>query len=490
MKFLIDTNIFIPLEPTRLLEVEGGIKNVTEFVKLVTLSGHQIYVHPAQRADLKRDKDEERRKLREILFNKYPSLPQPPHISLSLERIVGYAEPGSNDWVDHQLIAALSCSACDFLVTEDRSLRKKAGKLGLENRTATVTEAISILNDLYDTCPHPPPAVQNVKAYVLNEHEPIFQSLQEDYRGFDKWLNKCKREHRQAWVIYGRNSSLAAFTIVKQKTGKTWRLDGKVLKICSFKVSELHNGFRYGELLLKAIFDYAARNGYDWIYITIFEKYYDVLISLLESFGFRKMDEKTDIGELTFSKPMSFDGEEYACLDPLSFNVRYGPYAFKIKNVLAYMVPIKSQYHRLLFPEVEKQMELLPGSRPFGNSIRKAYLCNAQIRTIKPGSNILFYRSGDQNGISVMGVVEDTFISSSPTEIARYVGKRTVYTYPEIEGMCTREVLAILFRQSRILKKPIAIETLIENKIISAAPQSIVTIKREALEWIQAQISE
>ncbi|HHJ10909.1 MAG TPA: hypothetical protein ENK25_08455 [Bacteroidetes bacterium] len=126
------------------------------------------------------------------------------------------------------------------------------------------------------------------------------------------------------------------------------------------------------------------------------------------------MDEKTDIGELTFSKPMSFDGEEYACLDPLSFNVRYGPYAFKIKNVLAYMVPIKSQYHRLLFPEVEKQMELLPGSRPFGNSIRKAYLCNAQIRTIKPGSNILFYRSGDQNGISVMGVVEDTFISSSP----------------------------------------------------------------------------
>ena len=107
MKFLIDTNIFIPLEPTRFFDVEGSTNKVTEFVKLSAVSGHQIYVHPAERADLKRDKDEERRKLREILFNKYPSLPQPPPIPPSLESILGYAEPESNNWVDHQLIAAL-----------------------------------------------------------------------------------------------------------------------------------------------------------------------------------------------------------------------------------------------------------------------------------------------------------------------------------------------------------------------------------------------
>jgi len=90
----------------------------------------------------------------------------------------------------------------------------------------------------------------------------------------------------------------------------------------------------------------------------------------------------------------------------------------------------------------------------------------------------------------LVGVVEDTLVSSSPIEIARYVSKRTVYTYSEIKKMCHREVLAIRFRQSRILKKPITIEELKVNGIVSAAPQSIITIQKEALGWIQTRITE
>ena len=57
MKFLIDTNIFIPLEPTRPSEVEGGTTKAAEFVQLAGISGHQLYVHPARREDLRRDMD-------------------------------------------------------------------------------------------------------------------------------------------------------------------------------------------------------------------------------------------------------------------------------------------------------------------------------------------------------------------------------------------------------------------------------------------------
>jgi L-amino acid N-acyltransferase YncA len=489
MKFLIDTNIFIPLEPTRLSEVENSTEKAVEFAQLIVLSGHQIYLHPAGRSDLERDLDEQRRELREIMFNKYPLLPDPPPISSSIESVLGYADTKSNDWVDHQLIAALSGNATDFLVTEDRSLRKKVVRLGLESRVTTINEAISIVRDLYDTCPSPPPAVKDIKAHALDETDPIFQSMRKDYPGFDEWLVKCKREHRQTWVIDGKDSNLAAVCTVKQKESRRWGLNGKILKICSFKVSEKSNGFRYGELLLKTIFDYTAKNGYDWIYITVFEKY-QVLISLLDDFDFQDVGGKTDIGELVFSKPMSFPREAHESFDPLSFNVRYGPFALKIKGVPAYLVPIKPLYHRLLFPETEKQMEFLPGNRPFGNSIRKAYLSNAQIRTIKPGSNIFFYRSSDMNSVIVIGVVEDTLISSSPTEIARYVGKRTVYAFSDIDKMSQQEVLAILFRQSRILKKPITIKELKENGVVLAAPQSIMTIQEEASEWIQNRITE
>lgn len=489
MKFLIDTNIFIPLEPTRLLEVENSTDKTVKFAQLIALSGHQIYLHPAGRADLERDLDEQRRELREILFNKYPLLPDPPPISSSIESVLGYADPESNDWVDYQLIAALSGNATDFLVTEDRSLRKKVARLGLESRVTTINEAISIVRDLYDTCPSPPPAVKDLKAHALDETDPIFQSMRKDYPGFDEWFVKCKREHRQTWIIKGRSLNLSAVCIVKNEKEKQHGLNGKVLKICTFKVSDQYNGFRYGELLLKTIFHYAHENKYDWIYITVFEKYTS-LISLLEDFGFQDVGRKTDIGELILTKPISFLEEDYDSFEPLPFNIRYGPFALKTQGVDSYIVPIQPRYHRLLFPEIEKQMELQPGNRPFGNSIRKGYLSNAQIRSIKPGSNIFFYRSADMNSVIVIGVVEGTLISPSPIEIARYVGKRTVYAFSDIEKMCKHEVLAILFRQSRILKKPITIKELKENGVVLAAPQSIMTVQEEASEWIQNRITE
>ena len=358
MKFLIDTNIFIPLEPTRLLEVENSTDKTVKFAQLIALSGHQIYLHPAGRADLERDLDEQRRELREILFNKYPLLPDPPPISSSIESVLGYADPESNDWVDYQLIAALSGNATDFLVTEDRSLRKKVARLGLESRVTTINEAISIVRDLYDTCPSPPPAVKDLKAHALDETDPIFQSMRKDYPGFDEWFVKCKREHRQTWIIKGRSLNLSAVCIVKNEKEKQHGLNGKVLKICTFKVSDQYNGFRYGELLLKTIFHYAHENKYDWIYITVFEKYTS-LISLLEDFGFQDVGRKTDIGELILTKPISFLEEDYDSFEPLPFNIRYGPFALKTQGVDSYIVPIQPRYHRLLLPEIEKKMEIL-----------------------------------------------------------------------------------------------------------------------------------
>lgn len=488
MKFLIDTNIFIPLEPTDLADLEAGTPAAIEFARLVSETGHQLYVHPATRADIRRDVDEARRRVREILFNKYPCLPHPPPISSRLERILGRAEPQTNEWVDNHLIAALEADAVDFLVTEDLTLRKKAARLGLEARVATVTEAISIVQDLFDIAPMPPPAVQAVKAHALNEHDPIFKSFREDYPGFDAWLRKCKREHRQAWVIEVEPARLAAFCIVKPEKSVDFGVVGKILKMCSFKVSDEYNGFRFGELLLKTVFDHASSNRYDWIYVTVFEKYGN-LIGLLKDFGFQDVGHRTKLGEVVLAKPMSFTEADRDSWDSLAFNVRYGPFAVKIKGVPTFVVPIKPQYHRLLFPEAEEQLELMPGRQPFGNSIRKAYLSNSLIRTITGGANLLFYRSEDIHSVTCLGVVEDTLVSSSPIEVARYVGKRTVYTFREIEALCSREVLAILFRQSRILKSAIPLKELMANGVLSAAPQSIVTVAEEAREWLQTRLN-
>lgn len=139
----------------------------------------------------------------------------------------------------------------------------------------------------------------------------------------------------------------------------------------------------------------------------------------------------------------------------------------------------------MLFPEATRQTQLFEGQTVCGNALRKAYLCNSGSREIKPGGILAFYRSEDAQALTVVGVAEETLVSSSATAIARYVGKRTVYPLREIERLCEKEVLAILFRQARILQPPLVLDNLLRNGIIAAAPQSITKISVSARKWIQ-----
>jgi len=487
VKFLIDTNIFIPLEPTRPSDVEIGTPAVTELARLMTEARYQMYVHPCAREDIRHDDDAARRELREIQINKYLPLPEPPPPSSRLERILGPREFGTNDWVDHQLLAALEAEAIDVLITEDRSLIRKAVLLGLGDRINTIAEAVSFLRDLFDKVPSPPPSISSIRAHSLNEADPIFHSLRGDYPGFDVWLQRCKRGHRLAWIVESYGADYAGVCVVKQESPNEFDLIGKVLKICTFKISEQHNGLRLGELLLKAIFDHAFSNNYDMIYVTVFDKYRD-LLWLLDKFGFEDSDCRTDLGEIVMVKPLSFTEEDRTSLDPLAFNIRYGPSAMKFESVPAFVVPIQPRFHRVLFPEAESQLPLMPDRHPCGNSIRKAYLSNAVIRLIKRGDILLFYRSGDIRGVTAIGVVEDTHVSCLPTDIAHFVWNRTVYRFSDIVHLCQKDVLAILFRQSRILKDPIPLDQLIARGFLSAAPQSIIQLPEEASGWLQSRL--
>jgi hypothetical protein len=261
MKFLLDTNIFIPLEPSASDELHPRSEVAARLLRLLVEGGHQYYVHPELKTDLSRDRDLERQRQREVVQAKYPMLRSPPNAPDTWKPLVGDPAPGTNDWVDIAHLAAVYHDAVDYLVTEDLRLRRKSRKVDLGERVVSVDEAISIVRVLYVEQPSPPPAVKSLKAYELAEADPIFDSLRADYPSFDQWLRKCKREHRDAWVILGSQGRYAAVGIVKQEhVPNEAALRGRVLKISTFKVSEVHGGFKYGELLLKSIFGYCHSN--------------------------------------------------------------------------------------------------------------------------------------------------------------------------------------------------------------------------------------
>jgi hypothetical protein len=485
MNFLIDTNILIPLEPATNADECQQSKKALEFHSALLAAGHIPLVHPASKEDISHDKDLARRRFRELHISKYPLLADPPVPSNQTLSIIGDAERASNDWIDNQLIAAVVEDAVNFLVSEDRGIRSKANRLGVGTRVLTIEEALSLISDLSDKIEVPPPSVKAVKAYYIKTDDPILESLRADYPNFDDWFARCRREHRQSWIIPGEGGYVAGLCVINHEKDPPTALSGKVLKICSFKISECFNGFRYGELLLRAVFEHANSNQYNWVFLTVFQKHFK-LIELLGDFGFRPLESQTEMGEFVLAKPMEpIAGVIEA--NPVEFFIRYGPNHF-LSGVEWYVIPIRPVYSDVLFPETAYQGQLFQGIYPFGNSIRKAYLCHSKIKDIPVGSVAAFYRSQNRNGIVAIGIIERIFRSSSAQKIAQLVGKRTVYSMSEIQNMCQKTVLAILFRQARGFMPEIPLKDLISGGVFKIPPQSIIRISQEGISCLKKKL--
>jgi rRNA maturation endonuclease Nob1 len=486
MKFLLDTNILIPAEPVSFDGFEASTEIVAALLRNFQDGGHQYYIRKESISEIKKDKDMQRKDARVKLLKKYPILEISQKISSDVSKAYEGKDSNSHDLIDQLMLSALSFDAVDYLVTDDIGIHKKARQINLESRVATSEDALSILSSLFPRQYRQIPALTKTVAYELDEKDPIFSSFRSDYPDFDNWLSKCKREHRTAWIIESESTGLQGVCIVKPEDNCEHQLSLPTLKICSFKVSEDSRGLRYGELLLKGVFDFVSLGKFNSIYLEVFEKQ-NILIDFLENFGFQKALDKSSKGEVVMVKELVAPKESWLEMEPLAFNIKFGPTLVKSDNTNLFIIPIQPRYHEMLFPEFECQRELFPGKYPFGNGIRKAYLCNSNIRQINPGDIIFFYRSHDVKGITAYGVVEETTISSTPLEIARAVGKRTVYSFEEIQNMCDNSsVLAISFRLSRIIDSAIRFKDLKLNKVVLKAPQSIMSVRHEGVAWLKS----
>lgn len=350
MKFLIDTNILIPLEPTSISDLGGNTDLAAKFLKLCLKSGKEIYLHPAIQEDFKRDKKDDRRELRKTLIKKYSLLTSPPPSTILDGEKIPTAEEGTNDWVDNQLLATLQGGLVHYLVTEDIGIHRKAKRIALEGKVLLLDDAIQILKDLFDTSPQPPPSVAEKFVYELDAKDTIFNSLRDDYDGFDAWLEKCRTEHRKAYIVETVDQNIAGLSIYKQEEFCPDGTKGKVLKLCTFKVSENHGGNKVGELLLKQVFQHASKNNYEYIYFTAYPKQ-EQLIEFAQGFGFQRITNKESSTEIALCKILKYTSMEISSLSPLEFNIRYGPGITTFSSNQSFIVPIQPKYTAVLFPE-------------------------------------------------------------------------------------------------------------------------------------------
>jgi GNAT superfamily N-acetyltransferase len=494
LRLLIDTNVFISAEPHSDLPADVSI--ATELIRLAAEQRHQVFVHPATRDDLLEGTDERRRALRMAQLGRYPILQESP-IPDSLVQLAGASEPGSNDHRDLRLLAALNARAVTHLVSNDQRFRKRARRAGLADSFYTAHEALQYLLQLVPYESPPPPLVSRIPAYTLDTDQAIFESLRIDYPDFDKWLDtvRSQSDHRPCFLVT-TGGAYVGLALLKHETECEYPLPQPVVKVSTFKVDPDRSGFKYGELLLKSIFTFAHEQRTASMYVTAFERH-DGLLALLTEFGFKIIpDYTTGLGELVLGKRLR--GNRDASLDSLEFHKTYGPPAVMLRSP-AWAIPIEPRWHDQLFPDAPQEEEsqlVLPGldepdPKPWGNALRKAYLCHSKVTRLGRGDVVAFYRSRDVRSFTVLGVVEATLRSNDPLEVMGFVGKRTVYTPDDIAAMCLRgPVLAILFRQDRFMDPPWSLDEVCGAGLLRSHPQSVTELRREGISWLGQQLAE
>ena len=486
MRILLDTNILILRENYHIIP-----DNVAKLMSLLNgLETCSIHVHPLSVSEIKKDKNIERQTINSKKISSYAILENYPDYKndSNFIEIVGIPQE-SNDIVDNQLLYCVYRNVVDYLITEDQALLNKADLLGLETVVST-NEAITLFEQFYPKTDID--LIQSFikeKAYNFNLSDDIFDSLKEEYKEFPSWWKKIA--NRDVYAYKSDEGKINALLIPKIETNEvidcspTLKFD-KVLKICLFKVASHARGLKLGERLLKIAFDYAMLNKVENLYLTHFCQEKDYLVHLIEKFGFYKYGENSR-GEGVFVKRIIKDtNDENTNITYL--NKRYYPSFCSNTDINKHIVPIQPAFHKKLFPDyvfTSQQLSMFKDTPSEGNSIKKAYICNANTTKIKPNDILLFYRTHDIMSITTLGIVESVhYKQKDPDEIMKLIAKRTVFSFEEIKNICNSDVLVILFNQNFHLKKDFSYDKLCQNGIVGGPIQTITEIKTKDYEKI------
>ena len=498
LRLLLDTNIFIALEDPHVVPPDVALLS-----KKAQLHGITLYVEDASIRDVERDKDQGRRLATLSKLSKFPRLENVAHSSTTeLEAKFGSSRK-ANDICDVFLLDTLDLDVVDFLVSEDAGLHKRAHRAGLSDRVFTVREALAWLQRTFDPKDFELPFIVSKKAHQISLTDPLFDTLREDYFGFDDWFAKCRRQHRDCWVveIEGELAGLVVYKSESREEARPKSLGTKILKVCTFKMKREFQGEKFGEQLLKKILWYAQGNAYDCVYLTAFPKQ-QFLLTLLKTFGFEVTRTETN-GEFFVEKELVRSDMPIELLDrePLECSMHFYPRFYSGMQVSKYVIPIRGQFHSVLFPEIAEAptLPLFPDAptivgtqgkpdRTPGNTIRKVYVCRSPTRDMQPGDVLLFYLSKTESlvrsqSLTTVAVIEKTQLAETIEELQRLVGRRSVYARLDLEAWLPapeRPVLVIDFLLCGHLEPAIPLLELIELGVFSQRPpQSIKKLTQQ-----------
>jgi hypothetical protein len=311
----------------------------------------------------------------------------------------------------------------------------KAQRLGIEDKVYTIDSFLEmVVSEFPDLIDYKVLAVKQEYFGNINLIDPFFDSLKEDYPGFEKWFNKKAEE--KAYITYNKGNILSFLYLKTENIDENYNdispvfVPKRRLKVGTFKV--VSNGVRLGERFLKIIFDNAVANNVEEIYVTIFDRTEEQkrLISLIEDWGFKKFGTKGTNGELVYVRDFS---RQFNIANPKK------TFPFIPLNTNIFLIPIYPKYHTELLPDSFLRTESPDNfieNEPHRNAINKIYISRSVQRDIKRGDILIFYRTAPQDKsayhhsvITTIGIVEEKIDNiSNEQDFILKARKRSIFT--------------------------------------------------------------
>lgn len=300
----------------------------------------------------------------------------------------------------------------------------------------------------------------------------FFDSLRNDYPGFDDWLGRKAAE--LAYVSRLPDGGIDGFLYLKREDGEVLDVlpplaPARRLKVGTLKVSP--HGTRLGERLLKKMFDHAVSENVDEIYVTVFPKHVK-LVELFKRYGFAKEGVKEGPGGVEDVMRRS--------MRALSGDV-IRDYPLINTRARKFLLGIYPEWHTRLLPDsklINESPDIVKDVS-HSNSIHKVYLAGMRgIDQLRRGDLLVIYRTKDDKGpahyrsvaTSICTVEEARDINSfaSVELLIQYCAPYSVFEEDELRAFyrSRRYPTLIRFAYNAALKRRLTRAELIEHGVV------------------------
>ncbi len=433
MKALLDTNIIIHRESTRVLNQDIGI-----LFNWLDKAKYTKCIHPITLEEIKKNSNHLTADTILVKLESYEILKTTAPMDPTVEVVSKKYDVTNNDLADTLLLNEVFSERVDILISEDKKIHVKAGELGISDKVFLISSFIEkVRAENPELVDYEVLSIRKEYFGNISLDDSFFDSFKEDYPEFESWFKK--KSQNVAYVAYN-DSLLYAFLYLKVEgpDENYYQINPvfqpkKRLKIGTFKV--LSNGYRISERFMKIIFDNALINQVEEIYFTIFDKTMaqQMLMNMMEEWGFYRFGQK--------GKELVYVRDFLPTID-LSYPKRTFPYFSRKSNI--FIVPIYPKYHTELLPDSYLKTESasdFKDDEPHRNALSKVYICRSIERNVKKGDILIFYRTATPGKsafhtsvITTIGIVEEKMDGiRSYEEFVLKCRKRSIFTNSELK---------------------------------------------------------